>query len=74
MKTDKNKWFVACVPLQFKHLKNDVETTDGERYVHTGELFKCLIDDVRDLEFKFISFGKPDILFREATKKQIPHE
>lgn len=69
--TDKDIWFVACVPLHFKKMKGIVETTDGCRYVRTGMMFKCLVDDIRKLELKFICLSIPERLFRRATKKEL---
>jgi hypothetical protein len=71
MTTSKNKWFVACVPLSFKKLKSVVHTPNNERFVPKGGLFKCLIDDVGQLEFKFMCLGVPKKLFRPTTKDEL---
>jgi hypothetical protein len=70
-KSDKDKWFVACVPMQFRKLKGMVETPNRRKYVHTGCLFKCLIEDTNKLNFIWMSIGHPEQLFRPATKKEI---
>jgi hypothetical protein len=71
MKTDKGKYFIALCSIQFKKLKGFVRTPNNERYVHTGHIFQCLVDDVNTLNFKFICLGTPKQIVRYATKKEI---
>jgi hypothetical protein len=71
MKTDKEKYFIACCPVLFKKLKGFVRTPNNGRYVRAGGIFQCLVDDVRSLNFKFMCIGVPKQITRPATKKEL---
>jgi hypothetical protein len=70
-KTDKEKYFIACYPIQFDKLKGLVKTPNNEKYVHSGGLFQCLVNDIKTVKFKYICFGTPDQIIRPATKKEL---